>query len=77
MAKRKSKEEEPPFCPVGRFFADLERTAGRHSEFFEHLNKSRVEFLHAIKYLVDESIEILEKKAPKQKKKNMTKIEVE
>ena len=64
-------------CPVGRFFQDLERISGRKSAFFRHMTQSRVEFLKAIRSLVDAKIEEIEKKAPTGEGKKATKIEVE
>ena len=75
MAKEKHKEEKY-HCPVGRFFEDLEGLQGGKSEFFDHLNQSRLEFLKAIRSLVDEKIENIEKKSAKKSKK-ATKIKVE
>ena len=75
MAKEKHKEEKF-HCPVGRFFEDLEGLQGGKSEFFDHLNQSRLEFLKAIRSLVDEKIENIEKKGAK-KSKRATKIKVE
>lgn len=77
MGKEKRHEEEMVVCPVGRFFLDLERMSGKKSEFFEHMNKSRIEFLKAIRSIVDDRIEDLEKKESKKGKKKMTKIKVE
>jgi hypothetical protein len=74
MAKEK-KEEQVVLCPVGRFFRDLEEARGKKSEFAEHLNQSRIELLKAIRSLVDEGIERLEKKRSGKGKK-VTKIEV-
>ena len=54
----------------------MEKITGKKSKFFEHMTQSRVEFLKAVRSLVDERIEGLEKKAAKGKKK-MTKIKVE
>jgi len=74
----KSKEEkETVLCPVGRFFADMEKIAGKKSPFFQHLNQSRVELLKAVRTLLDEKIEGLEKKASKAGGKKITKIKVE
>ena len=75
MAKEKHKEEMM-YCPVARFFSDLEKVSERKSTFFEHLNSSRIEFLKAIRSLVDERIDSLEKMGAKRGKK-MPKIEVE
>ena len=77
MAKEKKHKEEKFHCPVGRFFEDLEGHQGGKSEFFDHLNQSRLEFLKAIRSLVDERIENIEKKSAKKKRKKTTKIEVE
>ena len=76
MAKKRD-EEERAFCPVGKFFSDLEESLGKESKFFEHLNRSRVEFLKALRALVEEGIGGLEKKQPHTGKKKVTKIKVE
>ena len=75
MAKEKHKEEMM-YCPVARFFSDLEKISERKSAFFEHLNSSRIEFLKAIRSLVDERIDSLEKVGAKRGKK-VSKSEVE
>ena len=75
MEKEKHKEEWR-YCPVARFFSDLEKVSGRKATFFEHLNTSRIEFLKAIRSLFDERIDSLEKMGAKRGKK-MFKIEVE
>ncbi len=75
MAKEKNTQEVLT-CPVARIFSELEKTLGRNSNFFNHLSQSRIEFLKAIKSLVDDRIEELEKKKEKRKRK-ATKIEVE
>ena len=78
LAKKEEKnEDEMVLCPVGRFFLDLEKASGKKSKFFEHLIRSRVEFLKAIRSLVDERIEGLEKKGSTKGSKKMTKIKVE
>jgi hypothetical protein len=76
MVKDKDKREMA-MCPVGRFFSDLEKVSWEKSKFFQHLNQSRVEFLKAIRSLVDERIESLEKKGSPKARKKMTKIKVE
>ena len=78
ISREEKIEEESYLCPVGRFFTDLERKVrGRKSKFREHLTRSRIEFLKAIRSLVDERIEELEK-GPSEKGGNReTKIEVE
>ena len=76
MGKERDKEEIE-VCPVGRFFLDLEKLSGEKSNFFKHLNQSRVEFLKAIRSLVDEKIDNIEKKGSKKTSKKATKIKVE
>jgi hypothetical protein len=77
MMSKEKHEKDMAYCPVGRFFMDLEKVAGSKSKFFEHLNNSRIEFLRGIRALVDERIEKLEKKARKRGEKKADKIEVE
>ena len=76
MGKKKNTEDRVFLCPVGRFLADLERSGGKKSQFFKHLSRSRIEFLKAFRSLVEERIEILEKKTEDASEK-MRKIEVE
>ena len=76
MAKKEKNEKEVAFCPVGRFFSDLEKVCGGKSKFFEHLNQSRIEFLKAIRSLLDEKIENMENKGSAKASKKMTKIKV-
>jgi hypothetical protein len=68
MPKQKHKEEII-YCPVARFFSDLEKFHDRKSTFLEHLNSSRIEFLKAIRSLFDERIDSLEKMGAKRSKK--------
>jgi len=75
MGKKKH-EEEVVLCPVGRFFSDLDWMSTEKSNFFKHLDKSRVEFLKAVRSLVDDRIEAIEKGESKRKKK-ATRIKVE
>jgi len=76
MAKKKV-EDDVFVCPVGKFFSDLEMVTKRKSKFFKHMNLSKVEFLKALRSLVDERIEDLEKKAASKGEKRATKIKVE
>ena len=70
-------KKEMVLCPVGRFFSELERmVSGEKSKFAEHLNRSRVEFLKAIRSLIDEIIDTIEKKDSAKSGKKMTKIKV-
>ena len=78
MAKaRDNNKDDRVSCPVGRFFLDLEKASGNKSKFLEHLSRSKLEFLKAVKYLVDDKIEDLEKKGSAKGKKRATKIRVE
>ena len=70
-------EEESFSCPVGSFFADIEKVFGKKSKFFEHMGRSRVEFLKAVRSLIDEKIEGLEKKGAAKAGRKKTKIKVE
>jgi len=74
---RKMNEEEGFSCPVGSFFADMEKVFGKKSKFFEHLGKSQAEFLKAVRSLIDEKIEGLEKKGKAGAGRKKTKIKVE
>ena len=76
MVEKKSKEERDA-CPVGNFFKDLEEAIGKKSQFFKHMNQSKVEFLKGIRSLLDERIDYLEKKPTGKSGKKMTKIKVE
>ena len=76
MVEKKDKEERV-FCPVGTFFTDLEKTFGRKSQFYNHMTRSRIEFLKGVKSLLDERIERLEKKNSKKTGAKMTKVKVE
>ncbi len=75
-AKNDNMNEEM-VCPVGRFFSKLEKSSLRKSKFMEHLSRSRIEFLRAVKSLIDERIENLEKEAGPEGRKSAAKIEVE
>ena len=78
MAKAKSEDiHEEISCPIGKFFSDLEKMSRKKSKFIEHLTRSRIEFLKALKYLVDEKIEDLEKKGTPRGRKRKTRIKVE
>ncbi len=75
MSKEKN-NEEMVVCPVGRFFMDLQRLSKGKSKFSGHMNKARIEFLKAIRSLLDEKIEHLEKGNESGKKKRASKIDV-
>jgi len=73
----KKKEEQVVLCPVGKFFMDLQKFSLPKSKFFEHMDLSRIEFLKAIRSLVDERIEGLEEKKRSKQEKKATKIKVD
>ena len=75
MAAKKS-EPQVAICPVGKFFVDLENVFGKKSDFFKYMTQSRIEFLKAMRALLDERINTLEKEKSPKKKKRMTKIKV-
>jgi len=74
---KKGHDEELVVCPVGRFFMDLEKASARRSKFFEHLDRSKVEFLKALRSLLDDSIEAMESKEHTGRRKKATRIDVE
>ena len=76
MAAKKS-EPQMVICPVGKFFMDLETVFGKKSDFAKHMTQSRIEFLKAMRSLLDEHIDDLEKKKKPKKKKRATKIKVQ
>jgi len=63
-------------CPLGRLFNEIGRGLGKGSDFQKHIIQSRVEFLKAIRSLVDGRIETLEGKWADEGQR-VTKIEVE
>jgi hypothetical protein len=76
MVKKKGSEERS-ICPVGTFFADLEKTFGRKSQFFNHLTRSKIEFLKGVKSLLDDRIECLEKRGSEKAGVKLTNVKVE
>lgn len=76
MGKGKN-EKDIVLCPVGRFFQDLEKTAGKKTDFTQHLTQACIEFLKAIRSLADEGIKEFEKKDSAKGRKKVTKIKVE
>jgi hypothetical protein len=76
MAAKKT-EQQMANCPVGKFFMDLEHAFGKKSDFFKHATQSRIEFLKAMRSLLDERINTLEKKGNRGATKRMTKINVQ
>lgn len=76
MDEKKS-EQASPGCPVGSFFEDLEKVFGKKSPFFEHMTRSKLEFMKGIRSLLDSRIENLEKKKSGSPARKATKIKVE
>ena len=76
MVEKKGKEKNI-VCPVGTFFADLEKTFRKKSPFYKHLTRSKIEFLKGLRSLLDERIERLEKKGSPKSGARMTKVKVE
>ena len=76
MGNKKSDEQRTE-CPMARFFSELEDAMGKKSAFFEHMSRSRIEFLKGIRSLLDERIDHYEKKGSKKTRQKMTKIRVE
>jgi len=73
----KKNKEEMVLCPVARIFSEMEKTFGNKSKFAEHLKQSQIEFLKAIRSLVDDGIENLEEKKKSGAAKKVTRIKVE
>ncbi len=78
MSRKKTEacDDKGP-CPLGKFFKGFEDLSKNAPEFREHLDRSRLELLKAVKTLVDSKIKSLEKKGPYGKKKVARKITIE
>ncbi len=63
-------------CPIGQFFYQMDKLLGPKSDFRKHLYNSKVEFLKAIRSVIDKKIEDLEKRV-QGTKKQAVKVEVE
>lgn len=74
---RESKGEKDLSCPVAALFSELQDLVGMKSSFFKHLNQSRIEFLKALRSLLDERIESLEERGSARPAKKKTRIKVE
>lgn len=77
MSKRKNNDETVLLCPLGKFFLEIEKKAGTESRFFEHLSRSKIEFLKAVRSLVDARIETLEKEGAEKEKRGKKKENIE
>ncbi len=76
MNEQQQKHERTA-CPVGKFFSDLDRVFNRRSDFCMHLNQSRIEFLKAVRSLIDVRIERWEKRGEDRNRPEMSTINVE
>lgn len=74
--KNASCHERACECPVGQFFSFVERSLGITDEFRKHIYNSKVEFLRAIRSLIDKKIEDLEARV-RTPQKQAERIEVE
>ena len=78
MEMEEDKERNEAFiCPVGRFFMEMGKKPVKESQFAGHLKKSRLEFLKAIRSLIDDGISSLEKSEKEKQGKKAQKIDVE
>lgn len=78
MSEEKHKHKDDiVLCPVGKFFSDIEKASGKGSKFFDHMKKSRLEFLKGIRSLVDDRITQMEKKEKGGHSKKATRVNVE
>jgi len=73
----KNDRKEMCDCPVGAFWGDLERTFGKQSNFLDHITRSRIEVLKAIRSLIDERIDGLGNKEAKTNSRKIKNIDVE
>lgn len=67
---------EEAFRSLGRFFSWLDGRISPSSEFRDHMNKSRIEWLKGIRVLIDKKIDDLER-GHKKADKRATKVKVE
>jgi len=75
MSKENEKKEN---CPLSRMCSELDRIFGNQSDFRSHLNRSRIEFLKAMRFLIDSRIDNLEDRTKsKARGTGKTSIEVE
>ncbi len=74
---KRNKERAKGPCPLEKTFQSLENLSKNAPEFKEHLSRSGLEFLKAIKALVDARIDTLEKGKTAGKRKVARKITIE
>jgi hypothetical protein len=75
-ASKKTKKEQASDCPIYSLSACFREITDKNSPAFDHLNKSWIEFLEGVRYLVDERIKAAKKRG-KAKKSKLSKIKVE
>ncbi|SMC16706.1 hypothetical protein SAMN02746041_00143 [Desulfacinum hydrothermale DSM 13146] len=77
--KKGSEHSESPrcHCPMCRMMDALGGAKHRGGPFWDHWTNARIEVLRAMRSLIDERIDHLEKKKSGGKEKKATKIQVE
>jgi hypothetical protein len=66
------------YCPVCTLTRIVRGTKTKHSAFFDHISNAQIELLRALRSLVDERIDSIEKRKGAGEKKNTAfKVEVE
>jgi hypothetical protein len=76
MSKGKHRKETAG-CPFGAFFKNMDEIFGAGSNIGEHLQRSQLELLKAIRAWADGRIEHLEQQHLPERRKKVTKIKVE
>ncbi len=76
MTKEESAKEKIS-CPIGKCISAFGKQIGTNSQFHTHMQQSRIEFLKAIRSMIDKRIDIIHQKKNCANKKKATKIEVE
>ncbi len=76
MTKKESTKEKIS-CPIGKFISAFGKQIGINSEFHTHMKQSRIEFLKAIRTMIDKRIDIIHQEKNCADKKKVTKIEME
>ncbi|SFM85028.1 hypothetical protein [Thermodesulforhabdus norvegica] len=63
-------------CPIGELINQVRSTFGSESEFRQHIRNSKVEFLKAIRSIIDKKIQDLEQSS-KISERRATKVQVD
>lgn len=74
--KRKRAQGEPEPSPLRALLKLLFGSPVRRSEVLEHLERSEIELLKAVRYLLDAQIERLERRSEQRRSPRLRKIEV-